>query len=457
MSKRLQVTDSLALAFGFHWLVLDPFQSRSVKLAELLAQGNRWQASFKRAGNDYLGVSREDFTPVPKVRTVSGAAQMARHPKLLGQTVWVVMEEPGTDAAPELAVSQAGARAASEMVVVGLLNGNIVIDDYVDMAGYHKQHAAFQERCKKAKATYSTAGTSYGFGKLAQALSWADFLPARANSPVPVKALEPGVQGRVLALLAVTAALATIGWGYVRWDDARQADLERERRAKAMRNIPAMYSAAVDEILARPVLRANRVFAELRERLHSFPLKFEGWSLHKIECLAATAACTATWLNASKLGTNRGFAEAAPRDWTAVTFARSGEEVKHRLPFTLSSAAMPARDAWPQGRDFLLRQFSQWQSYWIVGFRPELIAASRIVGLVPGLDEESAASFPDATWATAWSIEKTDWYLSEGFDVAPEKGDANLPDSVTVDAITLLVNQNNELKFDANGLIYERK
>ena len=458
MSKRLQVTDTLALAFGFNWLMLDPFESRGERLTGLLAQGNRWQASFRRAGNDHVGVSKEDFSALPKIRTVAGAPLMAGHPKLAGQTAWIVMEEPGI--ADEQGDGGAGAGTAtgthSEMAVVGLLNGNIVIDDVVDQAGYLRLHAVFQERCKKAKAPWFTAGTSYSVGKLVLQLGWEDFLPTRGNAAVPVRALEHSVQGRILAALAVAVTLAGVHWGYVRWDDERVAEQARLQRARAMQNIPAMYTAAVGDILGQPVLRANSAFVELRSKLHDFPLKLAGWDLHKIECQAASAACSATWINTLKLGTNRAFAAAAPREWDGVVFAPSGEEVTHRLPFKLSTAPLPGRETWPRHAEFLLRQFSQWQSYWVVGFRPALTAQPRIVGMVAGLDQDSAAAFPDATWATPWSIEKTDWFLSEGFDSAPEKGDANLPDSVTVNNITLRVDRNHAVKFEANGLIYAR-
>lgn len=453
MSKRLQVTDTLALAFGFNWLMLDPFESRSERLTGLLAQGHRWQASFRRAGNDHVGVSKEDFSPLPKIRTVAGAPLMAGHPKLAGQTVWIVMEEPGiADEQHE----EGGAGTHSEMTVVGLLNGNIVIDDVVDQAGYLRLYAAFQERCKKAKAAWFTAGTSYSVGKLVHEFGWEDFLPTRGNPAVPVRALEPSVQGRILVALAVAVTLAGIHWGYVHWDDERVAEQARLQRARAMQNIPAMYTAAVGEILGRPVLRANRAFVELRAKLHGFPLKLAGWELHRIECHAASASCTATWINALKLGTNRAFAAAAPREWDGIVFAPSGEEVTHRLPFKLDTAPLPGRDTWPRHGEFLLKQFSQWQSYWVIGFRPELTAQPRIVGMVAGLDQDSAAAFPDATWATPWSIGKTDWFLSEGFDSTPEKGDANLPDSVTVDNITVRVDGNHAVKFEASGLIYVR-
>ena len=464
MSKRLQVNDTTALAFGFTWQALDPMESRSAKLAELLGQGNKWQASFKRNGDQYLGVSKEDFRPLPKIKTVSGAALMANHPSLAGKTVWIVMEEPvdevHADEPPvktEGVPSPAAKPVQSEIIVVGLLNGNIVVDDYVNKAGYQRAMASFIERCSKAKASYTTVGTSYTLGRVHQAYTWTDLLAPKGLKTVPVKTLEPSMYGRVLGVAAAVATVSGLVWAYTAWDEAQRMEAERLRREQAARNIPALYTASVNDIIARPVLQANKVFLELRKQLGFFPTHLAGWNLESIVCAAQTTACVGTWGNREKQGTNRGFAAAAPSSWGAITFAPSGEVATHVLPFKLTAALLPARESWPVGSDFLLKQFSEWQKYWIVGFRPVLADRPSVVGLVPGLDESTAATLPDVVWATVWRIDATDWDLSDGFDTAAEKGDGNLPDSVTVEGLTLKATKDGHLKFDANGLIYERK
>lgn len=460
MSKRIQINDSIAFAFGFSWVGLDPVESKGAKLSELLGQGNRWQASFKRGKTEYLGVSKDDFTPLPKIKTLSGAALMANHPQLAGQTVWIVMEEPSVENSSEEGDSAPALEdraAQSEMVVVGLLNGNIVIDDYVNKAGYLKHMAAFNERCSKAKVKYTTVGASYTLGHVSHQFAWNDFLPSKVSKAVAVKTLEPSMHGRALIGLGVIVACSGLVWGYVAWDNEQKEKAERDRRAQAARNIPALYTAAVAQILAQPVVRANSAFAELRGKLAQLPTRHVGWDLEQIECTANTAGCTATWANKKNLGTNRGFAEAAPKEWGEITFAPSGQSLTHSLPFKLSKTPLPSRDSWPTVREFLLKQFSQWQSYWIVKFHPELELAPHIVGIVPGLQERDAAELPDATWATNWSIKDTYWDLSEGFDKSPEKGDANLPDSVTLERVILKPTAERQLKFDAEGIIYERK
>lgn len=462
MSKRLAVTDSIAFAFGFTWQALDPVESKRAKLQELMAQGNRWKAGFKNNGVEYLGVSKDDFTPLPKIKTLSGAALMANHPKLVGRTVWIVMEEPLSDELPAEDQEEGAAKPSSgprsEMVVVGLVKGNIVVDDYVDTDGYKHQFAVFVDRCAKAKAKHITVGTSYTLGRVAEQYTWEEFFPNKANKAVHVTTLEPGIYGRVVWGAVIFAAISGLVWGYVAYDNAQKAKAERERREREKRNLPALYTAAVAEILAQPTLRANSAFAELRNQLHSFPLERAGWKLRQVDCQAITADCIATWSNELMHGTNRGFAAAAPKEWGAITFTADGKQATHGLPFKLTTARLPARDTWPTDRNFLLKQFSQWQSYWIVGFHPELGAQPHVIGLVPGLDESMAAALPDAVTTRTWAIAETPWYLSEGFDRSPEKGDANLPDSVTVEHIGVKVDKKDQqMKFEANGAIYENK
>lgn len=458
MSKRLAVNDSLAFGFGFTWQALDPVESRNAKLAELLAQGNKWQASFKRGRDEYLGVTKDDLSPLPKIKTVSGAALMASHPKLAGQTVLIVMEEPTDEHLIDGAgAGRPGQAGHSEIIVVGLVNGNIVVDDFVDKAGFNKHRAAFIERCTKAKLAYTTVGTSYTLGSVAQSYRWDDFLPAKASKAPAVKALEPSLQGRVLTGVLVCAVGFGLVWGYVAWDSAQKEKAERQRRAREARNLPALYTAAVAEVLDRPTLRANTAFAELRTKLQNFPTLREHWTLKTIQCTADTASCLAVWENRSGLGTNRGFASAAPKEWGEITFDPSGRTASHVMPFKLSTVRLPAREKWPTGKDFMLRPYSEWQSYWVVGFHPELASQPAIVGHVAGLDDGAAAELPDATWSIPWSIKATPWDLSDGFDADPKKGESSLPDSVTVERIGLLLDAEKQLKFDAEGAVYVRK
>lgn len=460
MSKRLAVTDSIAFAFGFAWQALDPVESKGAKFAELMGQGNKSKASFKNNQAEYLGVSKDGFEPLPKIKTLAGAALMANHPHLAGKTVWIVMEEPLPDEPEEDAGAEVVKQKAirTEMVVVGLVKGNIVVDDFVNnQEGYKRLYGVFVSRANNAKATYTTVGTSYTLGQLAEHYTWEDFLPNKANKPVPVTTLEPSMYGRVLVGVGAVVAVACVVWGYVAWENAQKAKAERERRERERRNLPALYTASVAELLDQPVLRANSAFAELRNHLRAFPIGLEGWNLSEIECIATTAACNATWSNEKGRGTNRGFANAAPKEWGTVTFAPDGKHAYHAMPFKLTPAKLPAQDTWMHDRDFLMKPFSQWQSYWIVGFHPELDVAPHVVGLIPGLDESTASELPNVVWARKWTIKATPWYLSDGFDRAAEKGDGNLPDSVTVDHIDLKVDADKQLKFDAEGAIYESK
>lgn len=457
MSKRLAVNDSIAFAFGFTWQALDPVESRSAKLSLLFGQGNKWQASFKRGRVEYLGVTKDDLSPIPHIKTVSGAALMASHPELAGRTVWIVMEEPADEQFGEgMAIERPGRGTQNDIVVVGLVNGNIVVDDFVDRAGYNRHRAAFAERCTKAKLAYTTVGTSYSLGGVSQSYVWDDFLPAKASKAMPVRPLEPGLQGRVLLGLTLFALAFGLVWAYVAWDNEQKQLAERQRRSREARNLPALYTAAVEELLGRPVLRANTVFAELRGKLGDLPSSVERWALKSIQCKAETAACVAVWENRFGLGTNRGFAAAAPKEWGEIAFDPSGRTVSHALPFKLTTARLPERTAWLTSREFMLKPYSEWQSYWVVGFHPEIAAQPHVVGRVTGLDDGTAADLPNVTRAIAWSIKATPWDLSDGFDTDPGKADSSLPDSVTVERIELRMDAEQHLKFDAEGDIYVR-
>jgi hypothetical protein len=244
-------------------------------------------------------------------------------------------------------------------------------------------------------------------------------------------------------------------WGYTAYQ-AREAARKAAAAEKARANSgPIRYTKAVAELLAKPMWQANAVFYSLREQLREFGTERKGWKVKKIECLPETG-CDITWDNAGGLANYREFVASAPREWGLVTLNNSGQDLSHHLPVKLPAKPLPAQDTWLDERTFLVKHFSQWQKYWVVEFHPELAKASKVAGVPDGVNPDLAANYPNAIWATGWTISKTSWYLSEGFDFAAEKLDGNLPDSVTVEKIIINF-EGDQVNFDAEGKVYVRK
>jgi hypothetical protein len=444
-----------ALAFGLSWHVIGPLDNLSEMRREQQNKFMRWEATYKVAGSDNYGWSKEEFVLPKGVKTLSGAAQIALHPKVHGHTVLVIMEVPSSDDGTDNLVA-----------VVGVLNGNVVIDDMIAKSHQGELVTNFRERCKKAESSFTIIGLSISQGRFDGELTWQDFEPLRRSGAVgrfmprvaaPLVPLELGLSTQAIALGVSGVLLVGSVWAYnTHSDNKKAAAANKVRQERESR--PINYEKAVSELLSQPVLLANSSFKDLREYVHGFPTQQKGWRLYQVECLA-TGICEATWQNPSGLATNRDFSESAPKEWGVVRFDSTGRTLSHTMPFRLPLRRMLAKEKWPTEQGFLLGPFSQWQKYWVLKFEPTLAKKSELIGNTEGVDARAAAEYPGATWATAWTIDKTPWDLSEGFDHTDEATGAALPACVTVERIIMSFQfePSKEVSFKANGRVYARK
>jgi hypothetical protein len=452
MSKRIGIGGKYALAFGFSWQTIDELESLSSQRKKLMSQGMTWEAMFKAGDHEFIGSAKHDFAPIKGTTTLAGAAQMAMHPRLAGRTVLIIMEQPVEN------------EEFNEIAIVGLINGNIVIDDYTNTDHAKRLRVEFSDRAKRSEVGFEIVGKSLTQGPVVEDFDWADFRPAASRwfpktkgmPAIPVKPLEPKIVTKIaLAALVGIAAFSAI-WFYI---DYQQVEKTRkaEQAALARKNSgPIKYTQSLKELLSAPVLPASSTFAAVREAIGDIETKRNGWRLKNIKCLA-TAGCSAIWENDLSIANYREFTDAAPKEWGGIVLNHDGTELSHKLPLALPLRALPSAKSWPDTRSFLLNGFSQWQKYWVLGFHPELAKEPAIMGLPSGVEQQAAESFPDATWAIKWSIKKTPWYLSEGFDSSSEHPESNLPGSVTVESISINFEKDQTVLFDAEGQVYVRK
>lgn len=450
MTKRIGVRDGYALAFGFSWHMVDEMSADSDRCQAQIDSGMRWVAKFSIDGRQYEGVSRNDFSPLKGIRTLSGAGQIATHPQLVGRTVLVLLEEL-SEAEDESAVA-----------IVGLLNGNVIVDDCVPLIALPQLITEFAEACMKAGTEFAFVGNS-SYHESKEEFGWADFVPAVTKGYK--KVLQRRLEVRVLPLRAplpwipITCGVLVIAglagyWYYQDYQDEQARKAARVKR-EMENNAPKRYAESVTAHLAVPVLPANTSFAQLRKGLSEFPVELVGWDLSTVQC--GSENCFATWRNDRNLSSFREFVEAAPKTWGVPKLMLNGVEIVHDMPFKLTLKTLPPKTQWLDQRTFLLRQFSQWQKYWIVKFQP-MLEEAKIAALPDGMPPGQAAEFKTAIWSMAWTIGDTPLHLSEGFDRSSDKGDANLPDSVVVESMTVTFDRKTEeVKFKAGGKVYVRK
>jgi len=454
MSKRIGIGDNYALAFGFSWQPIDPLESSGSQRKQLIAQGMLWEASFKTTRNqvEFIGASREDFAPIKNVTTVAGAAQMAKHPRLAGRTVFIVMEDVVEGA------------HYNEVAVVGLINGNIVVDDYTTTQFLGKLRAEYRDKVANTNRQFEVVGKSVTLGALAESFSWNDFKPTKSGffgkdtdlPAIHVKSLEPKIAPAIVWGAVISLALMGAAWGYTDYTAAQEARKAAARLKEQQNSGPIRYSKSIVNLLAEPVMPANSTFAILREALQGLEVERSGWHLSRVNC-SQDGSCSATWGNYLNLANYRDFVAGAPKEWGTIALNIKGDELSHKLPTKLPMRKLPAQTTWPDLRTFLMSGFSEWQKYWVLSFHPDLPAEPIVMGVPSGVDAKAAIEFPDAVLATKWTIKHTPWYLSELFDKSIEHPAANAPDSMTVENITINIEKDQSVLFDAEGKIYVRK
>jgi hypothetical protein len=124
LSQVLQITDHEIVVFGLAWRVLDSMEPRGQQINKMREQGAKFAISFKNdASEENFGVSLDSElgANAKKVRLISGAAQIAKHPLCLEREgVLITIEEPGSEGHPAV------------VAVVGVLRGNVVLDEIVE-------------------------------------------------------------------------------------------------------------------------------------------------------------------------------------------------------------------------------------------------------------------------------------------------------------------------------------
>lgn len=439
MESVIQIDDHHAFAFGLTWQAVDPLMSRASQLKEVRnAHGGKWIASYKADGQENIGYAKELTLPVG-MQLLSAAGQIATSAPCKGKTVFVLLEEESHDG------------TGNDVGVIALLDGNVVHDAWVKLAGVENLRATFQEQCARAGAVYVTLGHTITL-PVEQEIEWSDLLPkprgtgmARFKSvqAVRVTPLTADMPTWVL-LAAVTLAIAGIATWF--WNSS-VTEKNRLRQLSMKSNTPdpaQLYAASAKLMLSQPILPAAQALNELRTQLKAqkFPTEKAGWNLTRLDCSAA--GCNALWTR--KYGTFKEFVDRAPKEWGEIQLHNDGTKLAHSVPVKLTSAVLPEQAKWPTEREFILDVMSKWQKYSDVKFKSEL-QQSALMAVPPAVQPQAAAAYPTAIWAMRWAVRDTQWWMSEAL--------LNLPANVTADNVSLVFGP--EINFNIEGKVYVRK
>lgn len=434
MENTLQIDDKYALVFGMDWTVLDPLSPKHEQIAELQANGAKWQAKFKQNGEENFGTISE-ITQFPgKVKVLSGAAQVSVMEQFSGKTVLVMLEEGGDHQGN-----------AGFIATVGLINGNVALDAMLSSEDAKQARATFHDRCESANLQYVTAGYAHSIEPMEIPLEWADLLPAKISKfkKSPEMVVTPLRSGILTRFGGIGFALILIGaatwWGYSQYA-AYQAKKKAAAAAQAL-NPEILYEASSRAFLDQPKVLAKDAFPEIRQAIGAMPTKLAGWKLRKVDC--NKTSCELSWERAG--GTFAEFKKAAPTQWTDFEYSDDGRALHNKLAVKLKTQKLPDRSKWLPKSSFLLNEGSKWQLLSDINLSP-MLGAIKLEALPPGVSPSAVEQSPYAIRSAQWTIRPgSSWFASEGFDTSPE--------FVTYDSMILNISDN-DITFEAKGNVY---
>lgn len=424
----LQITDHDIVVFGLTWRVLDSMEPRGQQVNKLRDNGAKFSVSFKNENTEEnLGVSNDiDLGSNPKnTRLISGAAQIARHKECVSRdAVLVTIEVPGTDG------------HAAVVAVVGVLRGNIVLDEIVTPGEVQAKREWFLGEASNRQIRLSeVGGVAYSIPDVDFPLAWEDILATRApglpllpKSQYLITALAPQINPKVLKVGAALCSLIVVGvagWqGYEFW----KASVAKKKAAMA-RKAPdpqVIYQQSVQALLDTPIFPAKTSFALILQEIgRQVPVfRRSGWVLEAVKCEAESTVCVYSWRRVK--GTMATFRDSAvTENWDSVEYGVSSITTTKKM--LLNKTSLPERQSWLGMDRYSINERSVWTRWQDLGVKFSY-GEPAVAGIPMGIAEAQIASSPVLVRSLAWKLEGPAW----SFKVLHE-----LPGAATLQSLSL--------------------
>lgn len=420
----VQYDDKTSFIFGLSWSQLDPNQKKNAQIKEFLAQGFNRQVTLKNEDTVSLGLGvADDAFKKNKTKKYSAAAAIANIERFSGTSSLFVIEEEGDDRAL--------------VALVGLINGNVVLDVLVDLKRFSEYYDSYQARCFRNNVTPKIYGSVQSLAlNLSGPFSWGNLVVDKKSDFNPHKNFALSTLRTEILLylfLGVVAVLviAYAGWyGYNWW---RDSETEQEAKRQALLNSPEVkYRQALVEILNKPQFKLNTVLPDIEREFHDFPTRFAGFGLQGIECKAdpklAQFNCVIAWHSLG--GTFREFTERAPKEWfkfdsvnmqskTKTAYGENGifpdyKIINHQYIFKTSKEPLELRTQWMSSAEFYVRAndfyvnsrgFDGWEGASYGG----VVVQGIPVGMTPGEAERAL----NAIYGISWEMKYMPYLLAD--------------------------------------------
>lgn len=394
-----------AIATSLRWQVMDPF-GRSVfghkQLIEYVRLGGYVGIKFKNGQDHNLGVSKEtQFEKYKELKIVSIARQVGMFPEVRERSILVLLNNTES--------------SDGSIFAIGLINGNIVMDELVEKDEVDQVIDDYQKINIFASTGLDIAGDVVLFDHVLKFKF--DLAAVLDNKKSAFEYIDVLKNELVILYLIIFIILALIcDFAYSQWAKYEQENQLLMTSSLQLLNSPEnRYSNAIDQFLTQPVLLAKDNISLIVKEINSFPYVFKRWQVSSIDCDHST--CLVHW--ASIGGSFDEFKSAAFPNWTSIAIDGQSnnllgdlKSIKSNFMMATRQSTWPPQDQFPHMDEFSF-EFADifaklGKADWISKFE-----AMHQVGLEPASKSNALIKHPKALFALPWHVDEQSWWSAQ--------------------------------------------
>jgi len=396
-----------AYVSGMTWQVLDPMGDSFLghqQIPKLIEEGGRFCVRYKNIGEVNMGVLKNFEDPLYENKKVfSFASLVATHEDFGGKTCLVLIQNE--------------TREEPQGLAVGLVAGNVVIDQVFDIVDVNAVYEEFVFLCSKSGRSFFVAGDLCPIGvdiAPAHHVNCAQVIGNKTAKKIKLEELKNErfaltVLGLVFVLILLSCAYEAWSW----YDGKKIAEIDQIKLAQ---NSPeTIYSQSVSLVLSKKFLIPHASGEQFATEIGNFPANLGGWRLSSIWCEAL--ACKAKWHSVG--GTYESFKARLQPDWGKLKLGGSDKDslgdlqsLQHTFELQTPLAPLPPVAEWPLAEAYTLEQGVDWQKLKDFGWKATLGGIEQ-QGIPSGLNPATVRSHPNAIHGMPWSVNKQSWSVGK--------------------------------------------
>ena len=394
-----------AVATDLNWQVLDPFGNSLLghkQLIEYIKTGGYIGITYKNGKDINLGVGRDIHSETEKdLKIISIAHQIAMNSQMRERSLLVFLKNT--------------ASGDESIFAIGLINGNVVIDQLIEGSDLVQIVRDF------SKINIFTTSQVEIFGDISpkdmpvnKIITLDDVLRESTHNKKYVETLKNSLIVFYLVIGLIVFLLAYFFYGI--WQESiLSSETALSSKLKVINSPENVYAQRINLFLKTPLTLAKTNISLILEEIGSFPFVMANWRVQSIRCENYT--CFVNWTSIG--GTYQEFINAALPNWSNIALETHngsllGDMKSLKSSFTVSAKKelLPEFKDLPKFENFTFAMGDLLRSLNKKGWESALNAPSQIETPTEGVDL-SIKNHPLALLSIPWSANDQGWRETE--------------------------------------------